>query len=231
MPASDYIPNSDGDRLKWFNNFSTKIGGYAPTFALLPPDVDAIRADCAAAIYMINQVTTAKQDFERRVQYKETLIDGKISAAASAYLGAFTPQPVPVVLVAPGVIARLRAVVKRIKAHAQYTVATGDDLDIVPIVPVINPNVKPKLTGIALAGMRVEIKFIKAGFDAVSVESKRGNEAGYTYLGTFVRSPFVDNRATLVAGQSEQRTYRATYLNGNDEFGLASEPLVITTIP
>ena len=206
MPQTDFMPKSDGDRLTWFNNFSAKLNTHGATVGMTPPEIVAAQADCAGAIYMINQVVTAQQNTEQRVQYKKTLIDGRVGAPASAYPGNFVVQTVPAVVVAPGVIARLRVLVKRMKASAGYTAAIGDDLEIVAQTPVVNPNAKPTLTGLALIGMRVQIKFVKAGFDAVKVESKRGNESSYTYLGTFVRSPFVDTRAPLVASQSEQRT-------------------------
>ena len=41
----------------------------------------------------------------------------------------------------------------------------------------------------------------------------------------------MDERGPLVLGQSDQRTYRAQYLKGNDVVGLISETISITTTP
>lgn len=55
--------------------------------------------------------------------------------------------------------------------------------------------------------------------------------ASGTFLARDTSSPYVDNRALLVAGQPETRTYTAIYVVGDDEIGLASDALVIVAQP
>lgn len=90
---------------------------------------------------------------------------------------------------------------------------------------------KPMLTGQALPHGVVELGFNKSKADGVNLYAKRGAEADYTFLARDTASPYVDNRALLVAGQPEVRTYKAVYVLDDGEIGLASEPVDITCEP
>ena len=83
----------------------------------------------------------------------------------------------------------------------------------------------------ALANSQVELKFVKRGFSGIQVESKRGAETNWSVLGNYLRSPILDTRPLLVAGQPETRSYRYRYLSGNDPVGTVSDTFTVTTIP
>ena len=63
------------------------------------------------------------------------------------------------------------------------------------------------------------------------VESKRGAETAWSYLGNYIVSPITDNRAPLAAGVPESRSYRLIYLRGNDPVGDFSDTLTVSTEP
>lgn len=231
MAKAEYIPTTDGERLTWFANFAEKLPRYTTELEVNDDDLETALADCRAIIHMIYDVSSANSNAAQRVRFKQDLLWGRDTSVAQAFPGAYVPPDPPDIAALQGVVYRIRALVRRMKTAPQYTAATGSDLGIIARSPAKNPADKPVLTGVPLSGMRVEIRFAKRGFDAVFVESKRGNETDYAYLGTYLRSPFVDSRAALVAGQSEQRTYRATYLRGNEAFGMTGEPVVVTTVP
>lgn len=126
---------------------------------------------------------------------------------------------------------RLRLLVKRIKAHLLYTEVIGGDLGIIASTIAPSPNAKPTGSARALANSQVELKFVKRGFSGIQVESKRGAEANWSVLGNYLRSPILDTRPLLVAGQPETRSYRYRYLSGNDPVGTVSDTFTVTTIP
>lgn len=229
--AAEYLPTTDAELAVWYNNFNLKIPTYATLFGLVAGDTAAIANDTAAIIYMINQVELSKVNTQDRVAYKDLIKKGPIGAVGGAYPGSFVPPTTPAVIVLPGINPRMRLLVKRLKAHPAYTVAIGEDLGIVRDV-VVGPVI-PKPTGSArsLIGSQVQIKFVKSTFSGVMVESKRGSETAWSVLGTYIRSPFVDTRAPLIAGQPEVRNYRMVYVVGNDQTGDASDVLVVTTMP
>ncbi len=229
--ASDYLPDKDAEFVVWLNNFNTKIPGYAATFSLVAGDTTAVANDYAAINYMVNQVELSKVNTQDRVAYKDLIKNGPIGATGGAFPGAFTPPAAPGTTVLPGVTPRIRLLAKRIKAHPAYTVAVGEDLGIVRGHFSSTEIPKPTGSARALIGSEVQIKFVKKGFDGVFVESKRGAETAWSTLGTYIRSPFVDNRAPLSAGQPEVRNYRMVYVKGNEQTGDVSDVLVVTTMP
>ncbi len=229
--ATPFLPRTDGDLVLWFNNFQTKLSGYLATFGLTASETAAVTNDYNALAYMVNMAEAIKTQQQDRVGFKDVLRDGPIGAVGGPYPGAYTPPTAPTVVVAPGILPRLRLLVKRLKAHAAYTVAIGEDLGIV--APALAPLGVPKPTGSAraVAGSEVTIKFVKKQFTGVLVESRRGAETAWTNLGIFPRSPLLDNRAPIEAGQPEIRSYRLRYVQGNNPVGDLSDTLTVTTIP
>ena len=59
----------------------------------------------------------------------------------------------------------------------------------------------------------------------------RGAEKVWSVMGSYFRSPILDEREPLALGQPEVRNYRYTYLDGNDTIGQASDTFTVTTTP
>ena len=227
--VDDYFPNQEDDLVIWFANFNAKIGGYATTFGLLPADLTAIANDNTALAYMVTQVKLASENVKNRVAYKDLIIGGRIGQTGGPYPGSFVPPAVPANVVAPGVIARTRLIVNRIKANLNYTNSIGQDLGIIGVAAIL--AAKPKVTAKALLSSQIELKYIKGGNEGVRVLCKRGAEVDFTNLGGSFRSPFTDARLPLVPGQPEVRQYIVQYLAGNNIVGAPSDTVRVTTIP
>ena len=120
---------------------------------------------------------------------------------------------------------------RRLKAHPNYTTAIGDDLGIVRPHSAPNNLITPTFTAEVLPNSKVKINFKKKGFSGVYLESQRGNETGWSYLGTFISSPFEDSREPEVDNKPEKRTYRMRYLKGNNFFGQVSDTVTVSTLP
>jgi hypothetical protein len=125
-----------------------------------------------------------------------------------------------------------RALVRRIKAHPNYTSAIGAQLGIEgPDVAVDLSEAKPVLTATPQRSGLVVIEFVKGQSDGVNIYSRRGTETGFTFLARDTASPYIDNRTPLVAGQPEQRHYMAMYVLDDDEVGIPGDELAVMTLP
>ncbi len=235
MPDKDYLPRADADFAVWMQNFTLKITTvYNTQFNISAANITAIQNDNAYVAYLITQYLEAfKTALQDRVAYKDLFLDGKIGATGGAIPSATIAVPAPpAATIQPGIKARLRLLVKQIKANSAYTDDIGQDLGI--IAPRLSPlpqHFRPKCSALAKAGSQVVITWTKGRFDGVIIESERGSETVWTFLDRDMVSPFVDTRPPLVAGQPEIRRYRLFYLKGDERVGDPSDVLVVTTIP
>jgi hypothetical protein len=140
------------------------------------------------------------------------------------------PAP-PAELVMPGIISRIRAVIGRIKAHPGYTDAIGEQLQIVGSkTDDLNvAEAKPTFKAAPSVG-KVTLDWTKGDLDGVVIEGQRGAETTYTLLDKDFKSPFVDMRPNLTAGQPEVRRYRMIYLLDDAVVGTYSNEVAITTM-
>ena len=198
----DYLPSRDGDLDEWEENFSNKIPTHAPTVALAPGDYTPI----------VTAITTHRTSFSTMIMKKaekKAAVEDNKSQKQSAIQG-------------------IRGLVKRVKAHPNYTEAIGADLGIIGSDVVDDPTtLKPELKGALLGGTSV-IEFVKKRTDGVQIFSKRGNENSFTFLAVDTNSPYTDNRAKLNPNRPEERQYYAFYIMDDEAIGLQSD--IITVI-
>jgi len=233
---SEFLPRSDADLVIWLNNFALKFAANAVALGFLPADVTAVQTDATTFQYLIQLVEASKDETRERVAYKDVLRDGMTVSvglgSAPPTLPTVTLPPPPATLAAAGILPRLRALVRRIKVAAAYTVVLGLDLGIEASLPTPPPATsKPTLTLRVLATGSVEIRWNKGVFDGVRVQSRRGTEVTWSELGTDARSPFTDTRANLVPTAPEVRLYRLVYQRGESDFGAFSDVVSVTVTP
>ena len=117
----------------------------------------------------------------------------------------------------------IRAAVKRMKAHPDYTTELGDSLGIEGTDVTLDPqNMKPSLT-VSLQVNQPLVGFKKEGLTGISLYRKRGAETEFTFLAKDTYPPYLDSEPKLVEGQPEAREYKAFFLDGDDEVGLESD--------
>lgn len=123
----------------------------------------------------------------------------------------------------------IRDVVKRLKAHTDYTESLGEQLGVVGTeINLDIPNMKPVFTAEKQAGGGVILKFKKHGTDGAEFRSKRGNETAFTFLARDSNSPYPDNRENLTPGVPEQRDYMAIFFKDDQLVGIESDVVSIT---
>ncbi len=130
MPKSDYMPKDDEGKAQLFVLFRDNIGAQLATLGIAAADPDIVQqaADATrfrAIVDFNNSMQQAAQAWTAEKNYER---DGGASAPAS--------QPVPVLpagfpaTVPPGIVARFRALVKRVKAANNYIETIGQSVGI-----------------------------------------------------------------------------------------------------
>jgi len=133
--------------------------------------------------------------------------------------------------VAPGIEARFRALVQKIKGSPNYNVAIGDALNIegAQQIPPDLTTVQPVLT-LTLNGNHVEVGWGWQGnvayLDQCEIQVDRGDGKGYVLL-TFDPTPGYTDTTPLPTTPAKW-TYRGIYRVGEAQVGQWSSPVSIT---
>jgi len=214
MPKQSYMPTTDDAKDQLFTHFAAVFPSKAAALGIPPADVTAQAADAAYFHAVLTSQEVVISAGEGWTEYKDILRDGGV---APAILPTFPAAPANFpAAVAPGIVARFQALVKRVKAAPGYTEAIGDDLKIVGAeAPVADPATTQPDLELSLNGGRVEIGWRKSGFDALEIEVDRG--AGFALL-TIDTTPDTVDTFTLPAAPAVWK-YRAIYRENNARFG------------
>lgn len=205
------IPSKDSDFANYVANLAAKLAPMVATFGLTAADATAVTTDAtgmqAAVIDQIAKVGAAKSSTEAKTILRKA------------------------------VEKRVRSLIGRLKSHPAYTSALGEQLGIVAPGAEAAPlramaeatkDCQPVLSGVLGADGSVGVKFTKKGFTGVMLYSRRTGENEFVGLGKQLRSPLVDQRPNLTAGQPETREYRAVYLENDQPVGRPSAILIVT---
>ena len=117
MAKSPWLPYREDELLPWFNNFNTKIPGYAVTLDLNPGDVTTVADDSAMLEFAVNGVAIYKAEQREWVDFKNLDLYGPLGRPTPAVPTA--PVLVPPTVVAPGIIPRTRDLEPRTASGGQ----------------------------------------------------------------------------------------------------------------
>jgi hypothetical protein len=227
-------PKADAEFVIWYKNFAQKFAAHAPALGFTAADVSAVQADGAMLDFLISDLLpTYQAALQARTSYKNLIKDGPLGTQGGDPPAAPSLGTAPAT-VAPGVVPRLRQLIKRIKSAPNYTQSIGQDLDITGAegnAPGDVEKAKPAAKGFALPGSQVRIEFKKSGFDGVFIECRRKGETDWTKLGIDLFSPFIDARPPLEAGVPEVREYRLRFLLRDEAVGEWSDIISVITTP
>jgi hypothetical protein len=211
---ADYIPGADDRFSRWLDQFLSAATDNATALSLSPADLTGLG--------------TRITDFQGRL----TACTAADAAAKQATADKKNSRQLAEQLV--------RALAKRVSTQPGFTPAIGEALGItspeaggapMTVLSADATVAKPVLKGKALANGAAEIKFTKGDSDGVNLYSQRDGDADYVFLARDTHSPYVDNRALLVAGKPEKRKYMARFLKNDQEYGLASDEMTVICSP
>ena len=206
MAKKPYLPHSTETFLNWLIQFQA---GFQPNMAA----GGGQQAD-------VTLITTGKTALEESIAE---------STAANAAAKQATAN---VVAKHAKAEADARALARRIKAHPGYTVGLGNIMGIEgPENTTDLATLQPKLTGEDKRGGVVEIGFDLRTSEGVNLYSWREGDIEFKYLARDTCSPYVDNRPLLVAGKPEKREYQGWFVRNDEEYGQASDIIVIICAP
>lgn len=229
--SNQIIPSTDELFDPWFNNFVMKFAGYATLLGFTAGDATALSNEYDYIHWAFTAQGMFETELNERIHLKRLLRDGPVGEPTPGVPTVPTLAVPAGAMPAPGIVPRLRKMIQAIKNHKNYTEAIGQDLGIIATASAPDLNPKPIATGTAAMNSEVTIAFKKGTHDAVVVEGQRGAETGWTQLDKVMRSPWVDARPPLVAGQPEVRKYRLCYCDGNDAVGDFSDIITVVTRP
>lgn len=198
----DFVKERDADFDEQEENFITKLPAHAATLGIEPAEV----ADT------VNIITAHRTSFTDS-------ISAKASAKAAVALNHQRKK---------AAVDEFRRMAKKIKSSLNYTEEIGDDLGIIgpEIVMPDQSEMKPTLKA-KLSGQNVIIDFEKQRMEGVKIYSRRGLEAGFSYLATDTYSPYTDSRPKLAENSPEERQYYAFYFSDDYDIGQQSDIITI----
>ncbi len=186
---------------------------------LTPAEVDKAVADNLMLAYGLGDWISNVRDYAPACT--SSLKDLSSGTGVTPYAFPVCTAPPPPTLpagitgVLPGALERTFDLVQILKHSSGYTEAAGIDLGIVGSEAPAPPpgESSPRVTVEVILGSLNEagrIKFFKDGHMGIWLECRR-NGGAWEYLTATPKSPYVDDRPLLVAGQPEVREYRARF--------------------
>lgn len=230
MAKKDYLPSALTGRRQWLQNWNTKLPGVQTNFQLPTSAITETAADFLAYDYLLamkEEYTTYVQNLNAQIKQ---LTDGEISALVIPFVVPPTPLTMPAAIKS-GIVVRLRATAKRIKAHSNYSIGAGEDLGIEGPDQAAPIGAPPSFKLVAQNGFNVRINWQKGQASGVIIQSRRGAEVAWTQIGIDLNSPFIDIRPPLVAETPETREYRLIYMKNDQPIGVYSNPISILAVP
>ena len=117
---ADYIPAKADAMVTWFNTFAAKFKQHSTTLGYTAADVTNVENDAATVQSLSARVDIFQKEAKEAVQYRRDMLGKPLGTPIAPVPQNPNPTP-PAINVAPGILARTRALAARIKANPQYT--------------------------------------------------------------------------------------------------------------
>lgn len=225
---ADYVKVKDLEFVSQLDNFNDKLPSYQATFGLTAGEVTAADADrqyMAFVAIVNNQAGTFSEDWTK---FKDLARKGK----GGTVIGPFPVPPAlttPPATVLPNIEKRFRDLAQRMKKHASYTTAIGEDLQIEAPDEVTDPNTAKPAIKLRLTGGQVEVMWTKLSMQAIEIHvSRNGGAFEFLTIDTFPH--YTDTAPMPPAGQSQIWKYKAIYRLNDARVGQWSDEVSITVM-
>ena len=237
----DYYPTLISEQANWHLNFATKFPLYGAALGKSALQINNAVADNLTLAYGLGEWRTSVREYgPASTASLEVLKKG--TGGDPFVFTTYTVPPPPTLPVGAdpvlaGALVRTFGLIKGLKGEPSFTLAMGLDMGIVggeaPPPPPPGEVPPPDITVTAISGTTNQngrVKFVKNGHDYVIIECSI-NGAAYASLGMSNKSPFIDTRALLVAGQAEVREYRGRYFDNGAPSSGWSDVATVTVGP
>lgn len=227
MVKARYLPRAGDERNQWLQNFAASLPQYAATLGVTNDRVLDMQQSAATLNYLQNTLAPYVRTFSKSVTTLLNDVDSD-DAPSPVLLPQYAPPAPPTALGDSGIFERVVELVNTvITQSANYTPSIQTALGLDPIAPPVGslPLIR---TALAQPMAHVELSFTRGGSPLVIVEGQR-NGGDWEMLDKVASSHFLDLRANAIAGQSESRSYRIRYSDGNAAIGDYSLVVSIAT--
>lgn len=226
MAKLDYMPNDDEGKAALFLIFRAGIGAHLAALGIPAGDPDILQqaADAVRFRAVLDFNNTIQGVAQAWTAQKNSELTGSGTMPVvlpQAILPAGFPPAVP-----PGIVARFRALMRRVKACGAYNAAMGLGLGIEGTAPG-GPDfatLKPVLT-LGISGGHVQIGWDWGGYaqflDMVEIQADRGDGKGFVLV-AFDTTPGYTDTAPFPAAPVKW-LYRAIYHLGDAATGQWSQ--------
>lgn len=229
--GKDVIPDTDDRKVSWAANMILKFPPLSLSLGFIKAESDAFIDDLEMMRFVIVDAQAATLEAKSKNARKRLMLGGANNGGETVVIPPDTEPDEPAIQVEPNIILRVRKMIGRIKRAPGFTAIIGEELDIMPDESGTDDpaNAKPSFTTAAQVS-GVLLDWLKGDFDGVLIESQRGAEATFTFLDKDIKSPYLDTRPNLTAGQPEKRRYRMIYLLDDQIVGQYSDEVVTATM-
>lgn len=229
MPKDPYLKSADDDFRDQLNTFKGGIGDHATTLGVAPAEVTAQAADADYFTYVLASQAVVQNTGKQWTAWKDMARKGGTAPVTGSPLPPALPEAVPPV--GFGIEVRFRALVQRIKKHANYNEAIGEALGIEgaeqsgPDPETLQPELKLKTMG---GEVKVEWRWQgqRDFLDMIELQVDRGTGAGWVML-AYDTTPGYTDTAPFPATPAKWK-YRAIYRKGDARVGQWSGEEAIT---
>lgn len=229
MAKGNFIRGNDNAFSAQLITFKTNIGGYVATLGLTAGQVTAQAADSDYLDYTLKCLSLTQNTAQQWTAWKDIMRGGGAQPAAGAPVPPTLPAAVPVV--APGIEVRFRALVKQIKASANYNTAIGNALGIegAEQTPPDLTTIQPQID-VVINGNHVDVNWGWGGYsaylDLCEIQVDRGDGKGFGLLAYDTTPGYTDT--TPFPATPAKWTYKAIYRVGDAQVGVWSNPVSVT---
>ena len=225
MTTNSYMPNTDNDKADLLDHLAHTLPQYAALLDISPKTIATVTTDASDFRYTFDANGMAQAHSQNWTTFKNQLRDGGTSS--NQWPVALILPPPPSVTVNPGIIPRLSALVKQIKAHKNYTEAIGKDLWLIASKHVIDPKSWKPLLGIRLQAGHPVIIWTKGDAAALEIWVDRG-EGQFVFLAINIEPYTFDNSVLPPVGTSQIWRYKAIYILHDAQVGQWSDITSVT---
>ena len=213
----------------WLNNFSNRLSQYRQALGIPTAEVAGYVADATMFSYLV-QLNDATVQFAQSLSSTKRTLRSSSQQMAMSALPALPNIGTPPTPVNSGIFNRVTLLVARIKQHAAYTAAMGQDLGIVaPVVPFNPGTMQPNLS-VRLESGYPKLKWTKGESDGLKIYVDRHDNAGFVLVKQTVKTSFLDTEPLPPNTYSVTWDYKAKYLIEDDEVGVFLQVLSINVV-
>ena len=227
MKKKSFIPYTDEGIMTWLANFAVKLASHSAALGISAETLTSIQNDSNMFTYIVNLVNSFRTGLSQRVAYKILLKNGPEGTPAGG-VPVFNIYEPPVV-VAAGILVRVRRLVQNIKSNVNYNESIGNDLGIIGSAQEeILHDLKPVLRIKTVAGKPV-LTWKKGISDSLEIYADRGDGKSFVYLCNSSKPSFTDTSGLDFAAGTAEWKYKAIFRIKDEHVGQYSD-VISTTV-